>query len=162
MSEETARQVIAPAPVRKTVTVNAPPAKAFDVFTRSLDLWWPKSHHIGKCPTFKARLETFEGGRWYEEGEDGSICEWGRVLVWNPPLKLVLGWQIKDWAFHPEVLTEVEIGFTPLADGSTRVDLEHRNLERMGDSAERMRMDFDAPNGWGRLLQAFKDAAEAA
>jgi uncharacterized protein YndB with AHSA1/START domain len=162
MSSETAKQVIQPAPVRKTVTVRAGPATAFRVFTTSLDVWWPKTHHIGKCPDFSARLEPFEGGRWYEEGVDGSTCEWGKVLVWEPPLKLVLGWQIKDWEYQPDVLTEVEVLFTPLADGATRVDLEHRHLERMGDSAERMRMNFDAPNGWGAILGAFKTAADAA
>ena len=155
-------QVIQPAPVRKSVTVKAAPARAFTVFTSNFDVWWPKSHHIGKSPIRHAVLEPKVGGRWYEIGEDGSQCEWGHVLVWEPPLRVVLGWQIKDWAFNPDILTEVEVVFTPLADGSTRVDLEHRNLERLGESAARARMDFDAPGGWGGLLAAFKAAAEAA
>ncbi|HWA62090.1 MAG TPA: SRPBCC family protein [Caulobacteraceae bacterium] len=154
-------QVIQPAPVRKTVTVAAPPARAFDVFTRNLDAWWPKTHSIGKSPIARAMLEPREGGRWYEVGEDGSETNWGEVLVWDPPLRLVLGWRIRDWAYDPSVLTEVEVAFTPLADGRTRVDLEHRHLERLGESAARARMNFDAPNGWGRLLELFKDAAEA-
>ena len=154
-------QVIQPAPVRKTVTVAADPARAFAVFTSRLDAWWPSTHHIGASPIKHAVLEPGVGGRWYEIGEDGGETNWGEVLAWEPPLRLVLGWRIKDWKYDPEVLTEVEVVFTPLADGSTRVDLEHRHLERLGESADRARMNFDAPNGWGKILDQFRAVAEA-
>jgi uncharacterized protein YndB with AHSA1/START domain len=154
--------VIQPAPVRKTVTVAAPPARAFQVFTTAFDAWWPITHSIGSSPIKHVVLEPGVQGRWYEIGEDGSETNWGEVLVWDPPTRVLLGWRIREWKFDPDVLTEVEVVFTPLADGSTRVDLEHRHLERLGESAERSRMNFDSPNGWGGLLQLFKGAAEAA
>jgi uncharacterized protein YndB with AHSA1/START domain len=156
------RQVIQPASVRKTVTVTAPPARAFQIFTTAFDAWWPKTHSIGSSPIKHVMLEPRVQGRWYEIGDDGSETNWGEVLAWDPPTRVLLGWRIKDWKFDPDVLTEVEVVFTALVDGSTRVDLEHRHLERLGESGERSRMNFDSPNGWGGLLQLFKGAAEAA
>ncbi len=71
--------------VRNTITVNAPVAHVFAVFTERQDTWWPRPHHIGTCQRFTAVLEPRVGGRWYERGDDGSECDWGRVLVWEPP-----------------------------------------------------------------------------
>ena len=100
-------------------------------------------------------IEPQAGGRWYEQGEDGSKCDWGRVLVWEPPLRLVLAWQINaQWQFDPGVTTEVEVRF--IAEGATtRVELEHRHLERLGDRAEALRAAFDSPDGWAGVLQAY-------
>ena len=153
-------QRIQPAPVRKSVTVKAPPEKAFKVFTAGVGRWWPKTHHIGAAEPETVVIEPKVGGRWYERGLDGVECEIGKVLVWDPPARLVLGWQLTpDWKFDPDLVTEVEVRFTPEGDGATRVELEHRNLERFGDRAETVRSQIDAPNGWGGLLQLFADAA---
>ena len=153
-------QTIKPAPVRKSVRVSAPPQKAFDVFTAGIGRWWPKSHHISKADLDTHVIEPHAGGRWFERDVDGNECDVGKVLVWDPPSRLVLAWQLTpDWTFDPELITEVEVRF--IADGAnvTRVELEHRNLERMGDRADTMRQQIDGPNGWGALLQLFAETA---
>ena len=152
---------IKPAPVRKSVTVAATPAHAFQIFTAGFDRWWPRSHSIGEAPLKTAVIEPRVGGRWYGLLQDGSQAEWGDVLVWEPPRRVVLAWRIgTSWAYEPDLLTEVEVTFTP--DGErTRVELEHRHLERMGDGAEGARAQFDSDGGWGMLLRLFADVADA-
>jgi len=151
-----------PAPVRRSVTVNVAPEKAFEVFTSGFARWWPSSNKIGASAYKSSVMEPRAGGRWYEIGEDGSECDWGEVLEWEPPHRLVLAWRIgADWRFHPQLLTEVEVRFAPLADGATRVDLEHRKLENMGPQAEAVRGMLDSDGGWGNILVSFAAAAEA-
>jgi uncharacterized protein YndB with AHSA1/START domain len=134
-------------PVRKSITVKASAARAFEVFTAGIDSWWPRSHHIGKSPMTRAILE-------------------GRVLVWEPPRRFVMAWQITGahWQYEPDITksSEVEVRFTPVEDGSTRVDLEHRHFNRYGPDADAMRQAVSAPNGWSGLLQLFATRAEAA
>jgi uncharacterized protein YndB with AHSA1/START domain len=153
---------IKPAPVRKALTVRAPAEKAFKVFTEGFDRWWPRSHSIGDSPLKRAVLEPKPGGRWYSLLEDGSECEWGEVLAYEPPTRLLLAWRIDGaWKFDPELLTEVEVTFTALPDGQTRVELEHRGLERMVAAGEAARAAIDSPGGWGGILELFKSSAEA-
>ena len=154
----------AAAAVRKSITVMAGVERAFRVFTEDYDSWWPRSHHIGKSPMKKAIIETKQGGRCYSEQEDGSECDWGQVLAWEPPRRLVIAWQIThEWGYQPDLAqsSEVEIRFTPV-DGGTRVDLEHRHLDRHGVGAAPMRTAIDSPNGWSGLLQLFADRANQA
>jgi len=107
-------------------------------------------------------IEPFEKGRWYQVGEDGSTCENGFVLAWEPPHRLVLAWQINgNWQFDPDLVTEVEVKFIAEGERKTRVELEHRHLERMGATAEAGRAAVDSPNGWGAILELFRQAAEA-
>jgi hypothetical protein len=73
------------APVRKSITVNAGIERAFQVFTDGIDSWWPRSHHIGKSPMTRIIVEPRAGGRCYSEQEDGTDCDWGTVLTWEPP-----------------------------------------------------------------------------
>ena len=154
-------RTILPAPVRRSFTVRASPERAFEVFTAGIGRWWPKTHKIGAAPLERAVIEPFAGGRWFEIGEDGSECDWGRVIAFEPPARLLLAWQLgADYRFDPALVTEVEVRFSPAGPGETRVDFEHRHLERIGDAAESMRAAFESPNGWGRLLELF--AAEAA
>ena len=146
------------APVRKSVTVKANVARAFRVFTEELDTWWPRSHHIGKSPMKKTMIQGYAGGRCYSEQVDGTECDWGKVLVWEPPSRFVMAWQIThEWGYEPDLVksSEVEVCFTPESDGSTRVDLEHRYLERHGAGGAGMRAAVDAPNGWSGLLRLF-------
>jgi uncharacterized protein YndB with AHSA1/START domain len=147
--------------VKKSIEVRGPPERAFHVFTERMTEWWPlETHHIGKAKATKAVMEPFVGGRWYERGEDGSECEWGKVLAWEPPGRLVLSWEITcDWHHDAVLQTEVEVRFTKKGAG-TEVSLEHRMLERYGEKAEEMRGIFDAEGGWRGLLGAF--AARAA
>ena len=132
--------LIRPAPVQRSVIVKAGLERSFAAFTGNIGRWWPRSHHIGGTPLQSVILEGRPGGRWYEVGTDGAECEWGKVLVWEPPTRFILGWQLTaDWKYDPTFVTEVEVTFTALAAGQTRVDLEHRNLERYGEHASRVR-----------------------
>lgn len=149
---------IRPAPVHKSIFVNAPQDRAFEVFTAGMERWWPKTHKIGVSELERPVIEPREGGRWYQLGVDGSECQIGSVLAWEPPSRLLLAWQLNpDWTYQPDLVTEVEVTFTR-EDSGTRVDLEHRHLERMGDRGGLMREMVDSSNGWGALLQLFSQA----
>ncbi|HXW74951.1 MAG TPA: SRPBCC family protein [Steroidobacteraceae bacterium] len=145
------------APVRKSVVVEASPGRAFDVFTAGMDRWWPRSHAIGAAPLRESVLEPFVGGRWYTRHEDGSDVVVGHVRVWEPAARLVVSWEVSaDWKPdpRPKFASEVEVRFTAEPGGRTRVDLEHRNFERMGAAAaEKMRKEVDG--GWPTLLELF-------
>lgn len=147
--------------IKKTVTVDVPIEKAFEVFTERFDTWWPRTHKTGAAELKQAVLEGRQGGRWYEIGVDGSECEWGRVLHWDPPNRLVLAWQLDStWHFDPGLVTEVEVRFSSEGANKTRVDLEHRNLDRFGDAQDEVRTAMDSSDmGWTTLLRAFKEAA---
>jgi hypothetical protein len=150
-------------PVRKSVTVKTSVAHAFKVFTDGFDTWWPRGHHIGNSPMKKAVIEGFAGGRCYSEQIDGTDCPWGTVLVWEPPLRLVLAWQITPtWKFEPDIArsSEVEVTFTPQDDGSTYVELEHRYFHRHGEGFEAMRAGVGSPDGWGALMQIYATRVE--
>jgi uncharacterized protein YndB with AHSA1/START domain len=154
--------MIRPAPVRKSLTVKTDAAHAFEVFTRRIGSWWPHSHSVGSSPQKNVVLEPRAGGRWFEIGEDGSECSWGKVLAWEPPARLLLAWQLNgDWKYDPDLMTEVEVTFTTLAPDLTRVDLEHRNLERFGDKMEPVRTAIDSEGGWTQLLKLYAQSAEA-
>lgn len=151
------------APVRKSVAVRASQADAFRIFTTEMDSWWPRSHHIGKSPMKRVIIEPMTGGRCYTEQEDTTECDWGSVLAWEPPRRFVMAWQIThQWQFQPDLAksSEVEVTFTALADGRTRVDLEHRHFERHGDGGAAMRTGVDSPNGWGDLLALYTRVVE--
>lgn len=148
---------IRPAPVRSSVHVNAPPERAFEIFTSGIGRWWPKTHTIGSVELDRPVIEPRSGGRWYQLAIDGSECDIGKVAAWEPPARLLLIWQLTpEFSYDPDLVTEVEILFTPEGDG-TRVDLEHRDLERMGDKADAMRETVSGPGGWPALLQLFAD-----
>lgn len=149
--------------VKKSVVVQATPEHAFAVFTEGYDTWWPRSHHIGKSPMTRAVIEGKAGGRCFSEQADGTDCDWGRVLVWEPPHRLVIAWQIThEWGYEADLArsSEVEIRFTAQPDGSTRVDLEHRHFERHGAGSPAIRTAVDSPKGWAALLQLFAARAE--
>jgi uncharacterized protein YndB with AHSA1/START domain len=108
----------------------------------------------------EAVLEPHADGRWYERGIDGSQCQWGRVAVWQPPTRLVLVWQLNaEWKFDPTLETEVEVTFIEQSPGHTRVELEHRNLERFGEQAHAVRALFESPKAWAGILARFADLA---
>jgi uncharacterized protein YndB with AHSA1/START domain len=149
-------------PVRKKVLVNASQARAFQVFTQEIDRWWPRQHHVGKSPLKKAMLEAKTNGRWYATHEDGSESDTGKVLLWEPPQRLILAWQLNaTWQFDPSFVTEVEVTFTPDGPEKTWVELEHRNIERFGETANTVRNSIDSPGGWTEILDQFAKAAAA-
>jgi uncharacterized protein YndB with AHSA1/START domain len=155
-------QTIAIAPVRKSIRVNASPALAFDVFTSGLGRWWPLDHGIGKTPRKTVIMETRLGGRWYELAEDGTQTNVGKIIVWEPPKRFVMTWDINSqWKPDTTVSSEVEVRFVPDGPYATRVELEHRKFEQLGaEGGESMRKSVDG--GWPGLLEKFKAAAEAA
>jgi uncharacterized protein YndB with AHSA1/START domain len=149
--------------VRRSVTVDVDRERAFEVFTAGFDTWWIRSHSIGASEIEIAIIEPRAGGRWYERGVDGIECDWGHVLVWEPPDRIVLAWQIDgQWKFNPDLVTEVEIVFTAETAERTRVDLEHRHLDRMGDAASAMRAAFESDGGWAGLLAVYAEQARTA
>jgi uncharacterized protein YndB with AHSA1/START domain len=147
--------------VRRSVTVQAPPERAFAAFTEEISAWWPlATHHIGAQPPAEAVVEPRTGGRWFERAADGSECDWGRVLAWEPPSRLVLTFEVSaDWQGDPGTPTEVEVRFTPEGSGATRVDLVHRGLELYGERAEQMRTIYDSPGGWAGMLDTYAGVA---
>jgi uncharacterized protein YciI/uncharacterized protein YndB with AHSA1/START domain len=147
-------------PVTRQLVVQVGQAQAFRVFTEGMDRWWPREHHIGQSPMKKVLVEPRDGGRWYATCEDGSECDTGRVLVWDPPRRLVLSWQITaDWIFDPSFMTEIEVVFTAVGPRTTRVDFEHRNLERYGEAAAALRGQLDDPKGWPGNLARYAAVA---
>jgi uncharacterized protein YndB with AHSA1/START domain len=152
-------QTITPADIRRSFTVRATPEKAFAVFTEGFDRWWPRTHSVGDAPLKRATIEPRAGGRWYSLTEDGIEHDWGDVLAWEPPARLLLAWRLNaEFAYDPALTTEVEVRFTDAGGGETRVDFEHRGLERFGagDAANRVRSGMDA--GWETILESFKAA----
>lgn len=148
------------APVRKTLVVNATQAHAFDVFTNRLDSWWPKGHSIGALPVKQSFIEPRKGGRWYTTHDDGSECVVGHMKVWEPPHRIVFSWEISaDWKPDPTVASEVEIIFVAQDARTTRVELEHRNFEALGEKGgEKVRGGVEG--GWSGLLEIFRKQAE--
>lgn len=149
--------------VRKVVSVQAPPPVAWQVFTEKMGTWWPlENYKIGKAKAVDAVIEPRIGGRWYERGDDGSTCDWGSVLSWEPHSRLVLSWDISaDWQPDPTLKTELEVRFIAEGEDGTRVELEHRHLDRYGARRDEMRRIFDTEGAWGGLLALFARAAAA-
>jgi uncharacterized protein YndB with AHSA1/START domain len=151
-------QQMTDAPVRQSITVEAPVERAFTVFTEGFDSWWPREHHIGSADMQRAIMEAEQGGRWYEQGVDGSECGWGQVLVWEPPHRLVLAWQISaEWQYEPDLArsSEIEVRFTAETPSRTRVELEHRGFERHGPGAAGIRTSVSGEGGWPDLMTRY-------
>ncbi|MCI0687435.1 MAG: SRPBCC family protein [Sporichthyaceae bacterium] len=143
-----------------TVTVGVPVERAFRVFTESFTTWWPPQYHIGKADMAEAIIEPRASGRWYERGVDGSECEWGRVLAWEPPHRLVVTWQINgqfQYDPDPEHASEIEVRFTADGPGKTTVELEHRNLDRLV-GGQAVRDAISGGGGWTSILDAYVKA----
>lgn len=149
------------APIVRSVEVKPPPAKAFELFSQRMGDWWPAGKTVAKKPAVAVVVEPHAEGRWYEVDADGTETHWGKVLAWDPPGRLLLGWQLNaQWTFDPGFLTEVELTFAALPGGGTRVTLEHRDLERFGADAEARRASLDG--GWPTRLADFVAFADAA
>ena len=157
-------RTISIAPVRKTILVQATPARAFEVFTAGIDRWWPKTHGIGSAPIRESIIEPFVGGRWYTTCEDGTEVTVGHVAVWQPPERFVVSWEINAmWKPDARAVfaSEVDVRFVADTSGRTRVELEHRHFERMGlPDGETMRNGVDS--GWPQILELFANAAATA
>lgn len=148
--------------VRQEIVVDVPIEHAFNVFTEGYQTWNPPEHHIGEADIETSIMEPREGGRWYEVGVDGSECDWGRVLAWDPPDRVVLSWQISpQWKYEPDAskASEVEVRFTAQGGNQTLVQLEHRNLDRHGEGWEGVRDAVGSADGWPGALALYRAKA---
>ncbi len=153
-------QLVDATTVRTSVEVNLAPGRAFHLFTAEIGSWWDADKHILQAPLAEMEFEPFVGGQIIDRGTDGSECRWSRVLAYDPPDRVVFSWDINvQWQIEtdPERCSEVEITFTALTAGSTRVQLTHRHLDRHGPGWESMR---DAVAG-GWSLDGFAAFADS-
>lgn len=146
------------APITRSVQVGVAPARAFELFATRMGDWWPRDRTPGKKRAVAILLDPVPGGRWVERDEDGVETQWGQVLAWEPPARLLLGWQLDSgFAYDPDLLTEVELTFTP-HEGGTLVTLEHRHLDRFGDAADRVAGQLGG--GWPSRLADYAAFAD--
>jgi uncharacterized protein YndB with AHSA1/START domain len=146
--------------IRHEIVVQAPIARAFSVFTDELGSFKPPEHNILGVEIAETVFEPRAGGRVYDRGTDGSECHWARVLAYEPPDRVVISWDISPrWQIETDLekTSEVEVRFIAETPDRTRVELEHRNLDRHGDGWEAVREGVDSANGWPLYLQRFAD-----
>jgi uncharacterized protein YndB with AHSA1/START domain len=146
--------------VERSIVVNVPQARAFDVFV-DMTSWWPlATHTINEAPARASIVEPRAGGRWYDIGKTGAEVTIGEVVAYEPPQRLVLTWSIShDWKYDPTLRTEIEVRFIPESPTSTRVEFVHRGLEAYGERAEEERKLYDSDNAWTHILQLYAAAA---
>ena len=144
--------------VRSSIVVDAPIERAFSVFTDGIASWWDKDHHILEGELAEMVFEPRVGGHVYDRGIDGSECRWARVLAFDPPERFVISWDINtQWKLEtdPSKTSEVEVRFTAEGPDRTRVELEHRHLERHGTGWEFVRDGVGNEGGWPLYLQRY-------
>ncbi len=135
-------QLVDDTTVRASVEVKLAPDRTFHLFTAEIGAWWDADKHILQAPLAGMEFEPFVGGQIIDRATDGSECRWARVLAYEPPHRVVFSWDINvQWQIEtdPERCSEVEITFTALTEGLTRVQLTHRHLDRHGPGWETMR-----------------------
>ena len=144
--------------VRATVMVDVGIERAFKVFTEEMGTWWDPDKHIIDAPLERMVFEPRVGGAIYDVGTDGSECRWARILAFDPPERVVFSWDITTaWTIEtdPARTSEVEVRFIAESPERTRVELEHRHLERHGEGWEGMRDAVGSPGGWDGGLRNF-------
>ena len=151
--------------VTASIVVAAPIDRAFAVFTAEIGSWWSPDHHIIEAELAEMVFEPWVGGNVYDRGVDGSECRWARVLAYEPPDRVLISWDISSrWQIEtdPAKCSEVEVRFTAESPDRTRVELDHRKLDRHGDGWQAHRDAVAAPNGWAGGLRSFAAAIDAA
>jgi len=148
------------AAVHKSIVVPATVDKAFAVFTERLGDFKPPEHNLLGAPIAETVLEPWVGGNIVDRGADGTECRWARILAYDPPERLVFSWDISpEWRIEsdPARTSEVEVRFVAESSDSTRVDLEHRNLDRHGPGWEAVLGGVDGDEGWPLYLSRYAD-----
>jgi hypothetical protein len=144
--------------VQKVLTVQCPVEHAFRTFTEGIDTWWPLvTHSLGMERAEHVVLEGRTGGRLYEVWDDGSERPWGTVTIWEPPGRFAVSWKV-----NPEALaaTAWEVRFIPDGDDATRVELDHRGWDALGEAADESFANYET--GWDLVLGAFSRRASTA
>jgi uncharacterized protein YndB with AHSA1/START domain len=144
--------------VTSSIVVDAPAETAFAVFTDDIASWWSPDHHILQAPLASMVFEPRVGGSVYDVGTDGSECHWGTVLAYEPPRRVAFSWNITlQWGIEtdPSKVSEVEVRFVPEGEARTRVELEHRHIDRHGGGWEGMRDAVGSSGGWNQGLERF-------
>jgi uncharacterized protein YndB with AHSA1/START domain len=147
--------------VKKSLLVDCSREHAFRIFTERMGQWWPATHHVGDTPFRDIIVEPHAGGRWYEIDVKERQGAWGHVLAWEPPHRVVLSWHLNTkFAFDPDLARASEIHVRFVAEGPTRtrLEFEHRAIERHGEGYQALRDMLD--NGWVSVLAEFAKAAE--
>ena len=148
--------------VRTEIVVEAPIEVAFRVFTHKFDRIKPREHNMLSVEIAESVFEPRAGGRVYDRGVDGSECQWARVRAYDPPERIVFSWDINPfWQIETDLdkTSEVEVRFVAESPTRTRVELEHRNLDRHGEGWDGMREGVRGDAGWPLYLQRFASAA---
>jgi uncharacterized protein YndB with AHSA1/START domain len=146
--------------VRAEIVVDVPVEHAFRVFTEDFGSFKPPEHNLLGVEIAETVFEPREGGHLYDRGVDGSECRWARVLVYEPPNRVVISWDISpQWQIETnlEKTSEVEVRFVSEAPERTRVELEHRNLERHGEGWNQERDAVGGQGGWPLYLQRYAE-----
>jgi uncharacterized protein YndB with AHSA1/START domain len=146
--------------VHLEIEIDVPPERAFQVFTQRFDRIKVRHHNLMTVDIAETVVEPWEGGRLYDRGADGQLCQWGRVLAVDAPHRLVFSWDISPrWQLEPDPArcSEVEVTFAALDGGRTRVQLEHRHLDRHGEGWEGERDAVAGDDGWPIYLAQYRD-----
>jgi uncharacterized protein YndB with AHSA1/START domain len=147
--------------VQASIVVEAPLERAFSTFTEGIGSWFPREYNLMGSEIVERVFEPRVGGHIYDRGANGEECHWGRVLAYEPPERVVFSWDINpQWQIErdPAQTSEVEVRFVAEAAARTRVELEHRHLDRHGDGWEGLRAAVGGEGGWPGCLQAFANA----
>ena len=151
--------------VRRQVTVDAPIDRAFEVFVKQFGDFKPKEHNMLGASIVKTTFEPRVGGHIYDRAEDGSECRWARVLAYEPPDRVVFSWDISPyWQLEADEAnaSEVEVRFIAETPDRTRLELEHRNLDRHGPGWEGLRDGVAEDQGWPLYLARYAEVVDAA
>lgn len=150
--------------VRKHVLVDAPVERAFSVFTERFGDFKPREHNLLGAPIVETIFEPRVGGHIVDRAEDGSECRWARILVYEPPTRVVFSWDIgPTWQLEPDPANASEVEVRFIAEGAerTRVELEHRHIDRHGPGWEGVHAGVDADGGWPLYLARYADLINA-
>lgn len=150
--------------VRKEIVVEAPVEQAFSVFTDRFGAFKPPEHNLLGAPVVETTFEPHVGGHIYDRAEDGTECRWARILAYEPPTRVVFSWDIgPTWQLEsdPANASEVEVRFVAEGTHRTRVELEHRHIDRHGPGWEDVHLGVDSEGGWPLYLARYAELIEA-
>jgi uncharacterized protein YndB with AHSA1/START domain len=149
--------------IRHHVVVNAPLERAFRVFTEQFGDFKPREHNLLSVPIAETVFESRVGGHIYDRGEDGTLCKWATIVAYEPPNRVVFTWNIgPTWQLETDQsrCSEVDVRFTAESADRTRVELEHRHIERHGEGWEAVAAGVGGDGGWPLYLRRYVDLVD--